>query len=69
MTTVLTTRDAAVKKTVERILHRVLDVQIARTKKYGFVPLTFDPDHKGKSPPRAHRASRSVWPTTPRSCR
>jgi hypothetical protein len=35
---------------MERILNRVLDVQIVRTKKFGFVPFTFDPDYKGKDP-------------------
>jgi len=34
----------------ERILDKVLDVQIARAKKFGFVPFTFDPDLHGKSP-------------------
>jgi len=43
-------RDAGARQTFACILHTVLDVQIARTKKFGFVPFTFDPDIKGKSP-------------------
>lgn len=38
------------KQTFARILTKVLDVQIARAKKYGFVPFTFDIDLKGKDP-------------------
>jgi len=43
-------RSAGMKKKVERILNKVLDVQIARAKKYGFVPFTFDPDYRGSDP-------------------
>ena len=43
-------RNAEVKAKMEAILNKVLDVQIARARKYGFVPFTFDPDYKGKDP-------------------
>ena len=43
-------RNADVKGQMGRILNKVLDVQIARTKKYGFVPFTFEADLKGKDP-------------------
>jgi len=43
-------RNADDKAAMRQILHKVLDVQIARAKKYGFVPFTFDPDVKGKDP-------------------
>lgn len=46
----LNARNGEVKKRMERILNNVLDVQIARAKKYGFVPFTFEADIKGKSP-------------------
>jgi len=48
--TYLNTRNPEVRNEMERILNKVLDVQIARTKRYGFVPFTFDPDYKGKDP-------------------
>ena len=41
------------KQQFAKILNTVLDVQIARTKKFGFVPFTFDPDYKGKEPPKS----------------
>ena len=41
---------AGPKQQFAKILNTVLDVQIARTKKFGFVPFTFDPDVKGKDP-------------------
>ena len=41
--------DGQAKDTFARILNTVLDVQIARTRKFGFVPFTFDPDYKGKA--------------------
>jgi hypothetical protein len=43
-------RNAEVKAKMEHILHKVLDVQIARARKFGFVPFTFEPDYKGKDP-------------------
>ena len=46
----LNTKNPQVKKELERAFNTVLDVQIARTKKYGFVPFTFEPDVKGKDP-------------------
>jgi len=42
-------RDAGTRGKFAEILNKVLDVQIARAKKFGFVPFTFDPDYKGKS--------------------
>jgi hypothetical protein len=48
--TYMTTKNEEIKAKMRDILNRVLDVQIARTKKYGFVPFTFDPDYKGKDP-------------------
>ena len=46
----LNARNGEVKGKFKDILNKVLDVQIARTKKYGFVPFTFEADLKGKSP-------------------
>ena len=46
----LKARSAEVKEQMAQILNTVLDAQIARTRKYGFVPFTFDPDLKGKDP-------------------
>lgn len=46
----LNTKNPQVKKELKRAFNTVLGVQIARTKKYGFVPFTFDPDVKGKDP-------------------
>ena len=43
-------KDAESKHLFAKILTTVLDAQIARTKKYGFVPFTFDVDLKGKNP-------------------
>jgi len=46
----LRTKDPAVRKRMGGMLNTVLDAQIARAKKYGFVPFTFEADVKGKSP-------------------
>ena len=43
-------RNAESRRTFERILTTVLDVQIARAGKYGFVPFTFEVDLKGRKP-------------------
>lgn len=44
------TGNAAVKKEMETILNKVLDVQIARAEKFGFIPFTFKPDYAGEKP-------------------
>jgi len=46
----LETNDPGVRKQISDILNTVLDAQIARARKYGFVPFTFEVDVKGKSP-------------------
>ncbi len=46
----LRTKDAGVRKRIDGILNTVLDAQIARAQKYGFVPFTFEVDIKGKKP-------------------
>jgi hypothetical protein len=40
------------------ILHKVLDVQIARAKRFGFIPFTFDADHKGRKPQKSGQSDR-----------
>ena len=51
----LHTANAGVKAKVAEILAKVLDVQIARARRFGFVPFTFEVDYlgkgAGKSPP------------------
>ena len=54
----LTTKNAALKRQLEGILHKVLDVQIARARKYGFIPFTFDPDTQGKKPQKSGQSDR-----------
>lgn len=56
--TYLATRNAAVKRMMGHVLDRVLDVQIARAKKYGFIPFTFDPDFKGKTARKSGQSNR-----------
>ena len=46
----LNAKDPGVRKQIGVVFNTVLDAQIARAKKYGFVPFTFDPDVKGKDP-------------------
>jgi hypothetical protein len=46
----LRTKDQRVRKKIGAVFNTVLDAQIARAKKYGFVPFTFEVDIKGKSP-------------------
>jgi hypothetical protein len=46
----LRTKDPTAGKQIGRILNTVLDAQIARAEKYGFVPFTFEVDIKGKKP-------------------
>jgi hypothetical protein len=46
----LHTKNADVRKQIGAVFNTVLDAQIARAKKYGFVPFTFEVDVKGKSP-------------------
>ncbi|MDP6547044.1 MAG: hypothetical protein QGH60_23970 [Phycisphaerae bacterium] len=46
----LKTKDPGVRKQIGGVFNTVLDVQIARARKYGFVPFTFKVDLKGKSP-------------------
>lgn len=48
--TLLTTRDIEVKGRMRDILKRVLDVQIARARKHGFIPATFKHELQGKKP-------------------
>jgi hypothetical protein len=48
--TYTTTENGDVRDKMRSILNKVLDVQIARAKGFGFVPFTFDPDYAGKSP-------------------
>jgi len=54
----LTTRDPAVRSQMADILTKVLDVQIARAKTYGFIPMTFKPDLQGKKPKRTGQSDR-----------
>ena len=54
----LTTKSAAVKQQMARILTRMLDVQIARARKYGFVPFTFDADYEGKEARKTGQSDR-----------
>ncbi|MHC4202674.1 MAG: hypothetical protein ACYSU0_22000, partial [Planctomycetota bacterium] len=42
--TYLVTRNAEVKRKMTRVLNRALDVQIARARRFGFIPFTFDVD-------------------------
>ena len=56
--TYLATRNAEVKRQMAQILHKVLDVQIARARKFGFIPFTFDPDVKGKKPQKSGQSDR-----------
>ncbi|MDP6542384.1 MAG: hypothetical protein QGH60_00250 [Phycisphaerae bacterium] len=46
----LRTKDLGVRKKIGAVFNTVLDAQIARARKYGFVPFTFEVDVKGKSP-------------------
>jgi len=46
----LKTKDPGAGKRIGGVFNTVLDAQIARAKKYGFVPFTFEVDVKGKSP-------------------
>ena len=46
----LETKDPGVRRQIGGVFNTVLDAQIARAKKYGFIPFTFDPDVKGKDP-------------------
>jgi len=46
----LKTKDPGIRKQIGGAFNTVLDVQIARAKKYGFVPFTFEVDIKGKDP-------------------
>jgi hypothetical protein len=48
--TLLTTRNAKIRRQMDDILNRVLDVQIARARKHGFVPATFRPELRGGRP-------------------
>lgn len=43
-------RDHTFKAEMESILHRVLDMAVSRSEKYGFFPFTFEPDLKGRDP-------------------
>ena len=56
--TYLTTERADVKAQMAAILNKVLDVQVARARKYGFIPATFKPDIEGTKPRR--------WPQSDR---
>ncbi|MHC4247755.1 MAG: hypothetical protein ACYS9X_01375 [Planctomycetota bacterium] len=53
-----TARDAGVRRKIRHVLAKVLDVQIARAKKYGFIPFTFEPDFKGKAAKRSGQSDR-----------
>jgi len=46
----LATKNAEFKRKMEQVLNTVLDAQIARARKFGFVPFTFEPDLRGKPP-------------------
>jgi len=46
----LETKDPGAGRRIGGAFNTVLDAQIARAKKYGFVPFTFEVDVKGKSP-------------------
>ena len=54
----LTTKDDLLKQRFADILTKVLDVQTARAKTYGFIPFTFDPDVKGKKAKRSGQSDR-----------
>jgi len=53
-----TTRDPAVRSRMADVLTKVLDVQIARARTYGFIPMTFKPDLAGKTPKRTSQSDR-----------
>ena len=54
----LVTDRAEVRREMAAILNKVLDVQIARARQYGFIPATFKPDLQGARPRR--------WPQSDR---
>ncbi len=56
--TYLTTKDADVRRQILEILEKVLDVQIARATKHGFIPFTFDTDVNGKTPNKSGQSDR-----------
>ncbi|NQT89553.1 hypothetical protein HQ560_22480, partial [bacterium] len=56
--TLLSTENPDVKRKIAHILNTVLDVQIARAKKFGFIPFTFDADVKGKKPSKSGQSDR-----------
>jgi len=56
--TYLATSNAAVKRQMAQILSKVLDVQIARAREFGFIPFTFDPDVKGTKPHKSGQSDR-----------
>jgi len=53
-----TTENPEVKRKMADILDTVLDVQIARARKYGFIPFTFDADLKGTKPRKSGQSDR-----------
>ena len=56
--TYLTTKDTEVKHQMSEIVGKVLDVQIARARKYGFIPFTFETDVQGKAPEKTGQSDR-----------
>jgi hypothetical protein len=56
--TYLVTRNAEVKRKMTRVLNRALDVQIARARRFGFIPFTFDVDFKGKAAKKSGQSDR-----------
>ena len=57
----LSTKTPAVRRQLAQILHKVLDVQIARATTYGFIPFTFDADTKGKTPQKSGQSDRLAY--------
>ena len=54
--TCLSSKDPTVHKEMKDILNAVLDVQIKRAQKYGYIPFTFEVDYKGK---KAYKSAQS----------